>query len=387
MAETTADILIPLKCHAMFRHTIPVGRVFGISVDASYSCFVLVGLLTWISAVSYYPSEFQDWSAVEYWCIGFLSAILLFVSVLIHELGHSVVAKSFGLSVPRIRLFVFGGISELAAEPRSAAAEFCIAALGPIVSFALAALFWEIEPLLTSEPLFGVAKYLAYSNLMLGVFNLIPGFPLDGGRVLRAIVWQATGNDRRATTIAALAGRLVGLVLVFMGVWQVLLGNLIGGMWTALIGWFLESAAQSQLRQSVLKAALADHKVVEAMTRDFPEVSGNLNLQDLVDRHVLRSGFRYFVVGGESGTIGLLTLDAIQRLPRSEWPVTKAAQVMKPLQRLAATRPGAGLWSALEKMARDGVNDLPLVEDQGIVGMLTRRDIVHYLQVLRAFAR
>ena len=372
----------------MFRHTIPIGRIFGISIDLDYSWFLLVGLLTWILAVTYYPSEFHGWSGGEYWLMGFVTAILLFVSVLIHELGHSVVAQHFGLSVPRITLFVFGGVSEIAAEPQSAAAEFWIAAVGPIVSFALAAFCWEIEPLLvSSEPLFGVAKYLAYLNFILGLFNLIPGFPLDGGRVFRAIVWRVTGKYRRATAIAALAGRFIGFLLIFLGVWQVLTGNLIGGMWTAFIGWFLESAAQSQLQQDVIKALLADHKVTEAMTRDFPEVSGEVTLQDLVDRHVLPSGARYFVVDGENGTVGLITLEAIQHVPRSEWPVTKAAQVMKPLQRLASTRPDAELWSALEKMGRDGIKHLPVVEDQGIVGMLSREDIVHYLQVLRAFAR
>src|SRR5215469_6306211 len=334
----------------MFRHTIPIGRIFGISIDLDYSWFLLLGLLTWILAVSYYPSEFQNWRTADYWLMGFLTAIMLFVSVLIHELGHSVVAKNYGLSVPRITLFVFGGVSEIAAEPPSATAEFWIAVVGPIVSFALAAFFWEIEPLLvSSEPLFGVAKYLAYLNFILGVFNLIPGFPLDGGRVFRAIVWRVTGKYRRATAIAALAGRFIGFFLIFVGVWQVLKGSLIGGVWTAFIGWFLESAAQSQLQQDVVKALLADHKVVEAMTRDFPAVSGEVTVQDLVDRHVLPSGARYFAVDGENGTVGLVTLEALQQVPRSEWPVTKTAQVMLPLDRVASTRPDAKLWSALEK--------------------------------------
>jgi len=202
----------------MFRHTIPIGRIFGISVDLDYSWFLLVGLLSWMLAVSYYPAEFPGWSAGQYWFIGFITALMLFVSVLIHELGHSVVAKRFGLAVPRIVLFIFGGISEIAAEPLSAGAEFWIAIVGPIVSFALAAFFWELEPLLaSSQPLYAVAKYLATLNLILGIFNLIPGFPLDGGRVLRAMIWRLTGQYRRATSIAALTGRFIGFALIFFG--------------------------------------------------------------------------------------------------------------------------------------------------------------------------
>jgi len=372
----------------MFRHTIPIGKIFGISIDLDYSWFLLLGLLTWILAVSYYPSEFRYWSSGEYWLMGFLTAILLFVSVLIHELGHSLVAKHLGLFVPRITLFVFGGVSEISAEPPSATAEFWIAVVGPLVSFALAAFFWEIEPLVaTSQPPFALVKYLAYLNFILGLFNLIPGFPLDGGRVFRAIVWRITGQYRRATAIAALVGRFIGFLLIFMGVWQVLTGALVGGLWLAFIGWFLESAAQSQLQQDVVKALLADHKVMEAMSRDLPAVSGEVTIQDLVDRHILPSGASYFAVDAGNGAVGLVTVEAIRRVPRSEWPVTKAAQVMLPLQKLTSTHPDAKLWSALEKMGRDGVNQLPVVEDQGIVGMLSREDIVHYLQILRAFAR
>ncbi len=371
----------------MFRHSIPIGRIFGISVDLDYSWFLLVGLLSWMLAVSYYPAEFPNWSAGEYWLMGFITALMLFVSVLIHELGHSVVAKRFGLAVPRIVLFIFGGISEIAAEPPSAGAEFWIAIVGPIVSFALAAFFWEIEPLLAnSQPLYALAKYLATLNFILGIFNLVPGFPLDGGRVLRAIIWRFTGQYRRATSIAALTGRFIGFALIFLGVWQALRGNFIGGLWTAFIGWFLESAAGSMLQQEVLKSLLGGHKVMDAMQRDFPQVPGDATLQSLVDEYILPGKTRYFVVNSD-GTAGLVTLSSIQKVPRSEWPNTTASQVMVPLQRLDSTRPDAVLWSALEKMGRDGVNQLPVVEGSGIVGILSREDVVHYLRVLQAFAR
>jgi Zn-dependent protease len=372
----------------MFRHTIPIGRIFGISVDLDLSWFLLIGLLTWMLAVSYYPTEFHGWTVGQYWVMGFVTALMLFVSVLVHELGHSVVAKGYGMSVPRIVLFIFGGVSEISAEPPSAAAEFWIAIVGPVVSFVLAAFFWEIEPLFAWSPqLFALVKYLAYLNLILGVFNLIPGFPLDGGRVFRAVVWRFTGKYRRATAIAATTGRFLGFALIFLGVWQALTGNFISGLWTAFIGWFLESAAGSQLQMEILKSVLGDHKVYDAMKQDFPRVPADTTLQTLVDHYVLPGTGRYFVVNTPSGFAGLVTLDSIRKVPRSDWPVTAAAQVMVPLQSLDSTRPDAILWSALEKMGRDGVNQLPVVDGNGIVGILSREDVVHYLHVLQAFAR
>ncbi len=370
----------------MFRHTIPIGRVFGISIDLDYSWFLVVGLLAWMLAVSYYPAQFRGWTPAEYWLMGMITAVMLFVSVLIHELGHSVVAKRFGLSVPRITLFVFGGVSEIAAEPPSAAAEFWIAVIGPVMSLILAAFFWEIEPLVAwSQPLFGLAAYLALLNLILAVFNLIPGFPLDGGRVFRAIVWRFTGKYRRATMIAAVVGRFMGFALIFVGVAEILSGNFIGGLWTAFIGWFLDGAAATQVRQEALYTVLGEHKVLDAMRRDFPGVSGDVTLQELVDKYLLPAGARYYVVRDLNGGAGLVTLADIRKVARADWPTTKASQVMVPLAKLSSTQPGAALWSAFEKMGRDGVNQLPVLEGNGIVGVLSREDILHYLRLLQDF--
>lgn len=369
------------------RHSIPIGRVFGITLDLDYSWFLIVGLLTWLLAMSYYPAEFPGWSAAEYWLMGLVTAVLLFASVLIHELGHSVVAKHYGLEVPRITLFIFGGVSQIATEPLNAAAEFWIAIVGPLVSFALAAFFWEIEPLAAgSQPAFALVQHLALLNLILAIFNLIPGFPLDGGRVLRSILWKVTGRYRRATSIAAVTGRFFGFLLIFAGVWQIFFGNFISGLWVAFIGWFLESAAGSQLQQEMLKSLLGDHKVLDAMKRDFPEVPGSMTLQELVDEHIFTHGFRAFMVDDAPGAAGMVTLAGIRSVPRSEWRTTRAAQVMIPLDKLATVRPDERLWSALQEMGRDGVNQMPVVEGRGVVGVLSREDIVDYLQVLRVFA-
>ncbi len=370
------------------RHSIPVGRISGISIDLDYSWFLILGLLAWMLAVGYYPAEFPHWERSEYWLLGIATALMLFASVLIHELAHSMVAKSFGLSVPRITLFIFGGVSQIAAEPSSAAVEFWIAVAGPLTSFVLAAIFWLIAPhLAASPPLYAFAKYLAYINFILGLFNLIPGFPLDGGRVFRAIVWRITGKYQRATTIAATTGRFFGFLLIFLGVWQVLAGNLINGLWIAFIGWFLESAAGSQLQTEVVRSLLGQHKVLDAMKHDFVQVPGDVPLQEIIDKHILTGGTRYLLVNSNGGPAGMVTISGIGKVPRSEWPTTTASQVMVPIQELATTRPDAGLWTALEEMGRDGVNQLPVVDGGKVVGIVSRDDVLHYLRVLQAFAR
>jgi Zn-dependent protease/CBS domain-containing protein len=370
----------------VFRHAIPIGRIFDISIDLDYSWFLIVGLFGWMLAVSYFPAEFPAATRGQDWAMGFVASIMLFVCVLIHELGHSVLAQLYGLRVPRITLFLFGGVSQIAAEPGSPGQEFWIAAIGPIVSFALAAFFWEIEPLLAlSSPWQAVAACLAIMNLVLAIFNLIPGFPLDGGRILRAALWRATGRYQGATTAAAITGRLVGFLMIAFGIWEMFRGALIDGLWVAFIGWYLESAAGSQLQRESTRALIGQHRVADAMRRDFPRIPGDIPLQSLVDHFVLSESNRYFVVSGGITGEGLVTLSTIRAVPREAWPATTAAQVMIPAAELDTT-PDAGLWAALEKMGRDGVNQLPVVEDSRIIGILSREDILQYLRVLETFA-
>jgi Zn-dependent protease len=370
----------------MFRHAIPVGRIFGITVDLDYSWFLILALLTWILAVNYFPTEYQAGSTGLYWLMGFVTAVLLFLSVLIHELGHSIVAQNYGLRVPRITLFLFGGVSQMAAEPPSAGAEFWIAVVGPLVSIALAALFWELEPLFSGYPAgYEVVHYLAILNFILAIFNLIPGFPLDGGRVLRSLLWKATGAYQKATSIAATTGRFIGFVLIFLGVWDVVQGALIDGVWIAFIGWYLESAASSQLQMEGARQLIGSHRVADAMQRDFPRVPGGVTLAELVRQFVLTGRNRYFVVYGMEGA-GLLTLRRIERVPRQEWDTMRAEQAMIAPARLDTTTPSTGLWEALEKMGRDGVNQLPVVQAGEVVGILSREDILHYLRMLQVFA-
>jgi Zn-dependent protease/CBS domain-containing protein len=370
----------------MFKHGIPIGRILGISIDLDYSWFPIVGLLAWMLAASYFPAEYPDWGAGEYWALGITTAVMLFGSVLIHELAHSVAARHYGIPVPRITLFLFGGVSQIASEPPSPGSEFWIAAVGPLTSLALAAFFWEIEPLCRPQPALALVSYLAWLNLILALFNLIPGFPLDGGRVFRALVWRATRNYDRATYAAAMAGRFFGFVFILWGVWQALTGNVGSGIWIAIIGWFLESAASSHLRQASFRTLLEGHRVLDAMQRNFLQVPGEVSLQELADRGLAPTGVQFAIVTSGAAAAGMVTVGAIRQIPRENWGSTTAAQIMVPFQRLATTQPDAVLWSALEKMGRDGVNQMPVLEGNGVVGILSREDVLHYLSGLRALS-
>jgi len=370
----------------MSRHGIPIGRLFGISIDLDYSWFLIVALLTWMLAASYYPTQFPGWTAAVYWGIGLATALLLFVSVLVHELAHSLVAQRYGIPVPRITLFLFGGVSQIATEPPSAASEFWIAIAGPVTSLAIAAICWEIEPLFTGTQLvFALVEYLAILNLMLALFNLIPGFPLDGGRVFRAIIWKTTHNYHRATVAAGMSGRFFGFLLIFLGIWQALAGEIAGGIWIVVIGWFLESAAGSQLQQESVKSILGSHTVADAMQKDFPRVEGDVSVQELMDKYLARSNAHAVVVMAPDGTAGVVTLAALRNMPREMWPYTMASQAMTPLRVAETTQPSAILWTALERMGRGGANQLPVVDETGVVGILSREDILHYLSLLQHF--
>lgn len=368
----------------MTRHNIPLGRILGISIGVDYSWFVIFTLLTWMLAGSYYPAEFKDWPPPLYWFMGAVTTIIFFVCVLLHELGHSVVALRYNIPVRSITLFLFGGVAQIGADPPSAIAEFLTAIAGPLVSLALAVCFYSVQPMVSGmEPLLGLAKYLAYINLAVVLFNLIPGYPLDGGRVFRAIVWAITKNMRRATFIAANVGRFFAFLFILAGVWQMFHGNFGGGLWIACIGWFLDNAASAQVQQVMFQGLLAGHRVSQAMSTHCATVPADLTLQQLVDEHILGSGQRCFLVNRDDNTVGLMTLHRVKEVPRPEWATTSAAQVMLPLEQVKCIDPDAELWVALQEMDRDGVNQMPVTRDHRVIGMLRREDVITFLSTLR----
>jgi Zn-dependent protease/CBS domain-containing protein len=365
-------------------HNIPLGRILGISIGLDYSWFLIFGLLTWMLAGSYYPAEFKNWPPLLYWFMGAATAILFFASVLLHELGHSVVALRFHVPVRSITLFIFGGVAQIGGELPSAKVEFLVAIAGPIVSMLLAVLFTMAQAAVSGiQPLWGLFKYLALINFSLAIFNLIPGFPLDGGRVFRALVWAATKDMRRATLVAANAGRLFGFLFIFIGVWKIFNGDFGGGVWIAFIGWFLDNAASAQVHQAMFQGLLAGHTVSQAMSSHSATVPADLTLQQLVDEHILGGGQRCFLVTRDADTVGMITLHRIKEVPRHDWATTSAAQVMLPLKQLKRIDPDTQLWIALQQMDRDGVNQLPVTRDNHVFGMLSREGVITFLRTLQ----
>jgi Zn-dependent protease len=364
--------------------TIPLGRVLGIPIGVHYSWFAILVLFTCTLAAGYFPAEFPGWSALTYWILGALTTILLFVAVLLHELGHAVVALHYQVPVRGISLFLFGGVAQMDEEPPAPAAEFWIAIAGPLVSLVLAAALGLLRAAVPGmSPLLALAEYLAFVNVTLALFNLIPGFPLDGGRVFRAVVWAVTHDLRRASVIAANLGRGVALLFVVAGIWQVIGGNMATGLWIAFVGWFLETAARAEVRRQQTQGLLAGHSASEVMEPDQAAVPPGTTLQQLVDRYVLVTGARSFVIEGDEHAVGLLTLHQIKGVPRAEWPTTPVARIMTPAARVKSVRPDSELWMALQQMDREGVVQLPVVANGQILGMLTREGIARFQRTLR----
>jgi len=365
------------------KQNIYLGRLIGIPVSIDYSWFFIFVLLTWMLATSYFPAEFKDWSPVLYWVIGAITSILLFVSVLLHELGHSIVAIKYKIPVREITLLVFGGVSQISGEPRSAMAEFWIAIAGPFVSFFLSALFYLILPLISGiEVVYSIVKYLAYINIILGIFNLIPGFPLDGGRILRAIIWGITHNMRKATVIAGNVGRIIAFLFIYFGIMEIFAGRVADGLWIIFIAWFLESAATAQIQQQQLRSILTLHHVSEAMNRNFAVLLANMSIEELMKYHIIGAGRRSAIVEDVGTPVGLVTLHHIQKVPPEKWETTTVADIMLPLSESERINAADDLWKALEKMDYGGVNQLPVFENGQLVGVLTRENLVSFLKAI-----
>lgn len=363
---------------------ISLGRIFGIPLLLDYSWFLIFALLTWLLAAKYYPMEIRGWSTGMYWLLGAITAILLFVSVLLHELSHSVVAMQYKIKVRQITLFIFGGVSDIAGEPTKSSQEFWIAIAGPLLSFALAVVFYLLTFVVKgSAPLLALMKYMAFINLALGVFNLIPGFPLDGGRVLRSIVWAVSHNASRATTVAATVGRVFAWILIIWGVFQIFGGNLVNGLWIAFIGWFLESAAVQQSRQQAFHDMLDGHLVDEAMQSDMVTVSSETTIRELVDHHILGSGRRAFIVEHNGDKVGLLTMHAVRDVPKERWGAVTVHELMIPEAQIKTVEAHSPLWDAIVRMDQDGVNQLPVLQDKRIIGILSRESTMTFLRTLQ----
>lgn len=367
----------------MSRSSLTIGRIFGIPIKLHISWFLIFALTSWSLAIGYFPSRYPYWSAGLSWTVGLATSLLFFLSVLLHELAHSLVARARGVPIHDIVLFIFGGVAELTEEPKSAGTEFLMALVGPLTSFALAIAFvilW-LAARSSSEPLAALSMYLAGINASLGGFNLIPGFPLDGGRVLRAALWRVSGNLERATRWASGVGQAVAYLFILTGAFQILRGRWSEGLWIAFIGWFLDNAAQTSYRQIAFKQFLAGHKVQEVMTRECYPLSPGVTLETLVQDYILMLGHRCFPVVSEGRVLGLVSLPLLRSVRRSDWPQVTVEAVMVPMERMKALLPSDGLWQALEQMTTEHLDQLPVVENGQFIGTLTHDNILSFIRL------
>jgi Zn-dependent protease/CBS domain-containing protein len=371
----------------MLRSGIPVGKIFGISIRLHYSWFFIFALVTWALAGAYFPSAYPSWSLSTRIIAGIITSVLFFGSVLAHELMHSVVSQRQGIPVRSITLFIFGGVSQITEEPKQPKDEFRMAIAGPLTSLVIGGILfgiyfaWRNTDTVAVQFITAIAFWLGYINLALGVFNLIPGFPLDGGRVFRSILWWRSGNLRRATKISSNIGRVVGYLFILGGIWLIFTGYWINGIWLALIGWFLESAAIGSYRQLMLREMLKGHVASEVMSRDCSVVNPNTTINQLVHDNILTSGRRCFPVASDGRVLGLITLHNIKAVPRDLWNEKTVGETMTPFDDLKRVRPDEELSTVLRLLTENDINQVPVVQDNSIVGMIGRDNLISFIDV------
>lgn len=367
----------------MIRDGIPIGKAFGISLRLHYSWFIIFLLVTWTLTAGYFPSY---WSLANRIAAGIIASLLFFGSVLAHELMHSIIAQHQGIAVQSITLFIFGGVSQITEESRKASDELRMAIAGPLTSLVIGGIFlgiglWLRGGVGIGEFVGAITYWLGFINVLLAAFNLIPGFPLDGGRVLRSLIWWRSHDLRSATKIAANIGRATGYIFIFIGIFLIFQGDWLGGLWVAFIGWFLENAAVGSYRQLALHEVLQGHVASEIMTRDCPTVAPELSLEQLVNEYMLASGRRCFPVVHDNRVLGLVTVHNVKAIPRELWSKKTARDVMTPFDNLKWVRPDTDLSTVLRTLAEEDINQVPVVEDHTVVGMISRDSILSFIDI------
>ncbi|MCP1337368.1 site-2 protease family protein [Futiania mangrovi] len=369
----------------MFTHRLSLFRILGFEVRIDLSWLLIAALVTWSLAAGYFPTSLPGLDTRTYWTLGILGMAGLFLSLIIHEFSHSIVARMGGMKIEGITLFLFGGVAEMKDEPPSALTELVMAAAGPAASLVLAFLFWAVAaitgPGLIGEPGAALLLYLATINLVLALFNLVPAFPLDGGRMLRAWLWMRSGDIRKATRVAAGIGDAFGVFLVVVGIFNAFTGNVIGGLWLVLIGFFVRAAAAGAHQNVEMKTALSAGTVADFMTPDPVTVEAGLTLDTLVDRHILGQHHGAFPVLRDGRLVGLVESRQAGAVAREEWPRTRVADVMAPVTAENSAAPGDGAWEALQKMQTTRARRLLVVDQGRLMGLVSLSDIARYLML------
>jgi Zn-dependent protease len=340
---------------------------------------IVFGLITWLLSSRYFPQVTPDLPFVSYWVSGVMAALLLFASVAFHELAHSWVAQKYKLKIESITLFIFGGVAQLKGEPPHPRAEFWIAVAGPLSSFFLSALFFFLM-MSTGGGTKALFSYLTRLNLILGIFNLIPGFPMDGGRVLRSIIWGKKKDYFYATQKASSVGRGIALVMIFFGLFSIFTGSS-DGIWLIFIGWFLYSAAQASYQQATLQEILSGIKVKDIMVSEMQTLDPMMSLDEAVDHYFLKYGYGGFPVMDRGRFLGILTLKEVKNVPRQDWGRVKVSDVYVPHERRWEVSPEADVMKALELMIKEDKGRIIVVDRDQIVGLITRNGIARYVQI------
>lgn len=360
-----------------------IGRVFGIDVGVHWSWIFIFAIVTWSFATGVLDHFYPQWSDARRWIIGGLVAGVFFLSILAHELSHALVSNANRLPVRSITLFVFGGVANLTKEPPTAGLEFKIAIVGPLTSLALGAMFaagWAaLRPL--NDGVAGISANLALINGSLAVFNMLPGFPLDGGRVFRSIIWSRNNDRLRATRIASRVGEWIAYGIMGIGVVYTFFGSVFSGVWFLLIGFFLRNASSASYEQLLAESTLSGATVGDVMQRDVQQVAPDVSLYDLVHDYVLQRNARCFAVLGGGRFLGLISLTDARNRPKEEWATTTVYRAMTPANRLQTASPDDGIMNALRLMAMHDVHQLPVMRGNDVVGMVTRGEIMRFMQL------
>lgn len=369
----------------MFGTRFHIMNLFGFPVYVDLSWFIIVALITWSLAVGVFPAFIPGLQVAAYWWMGLAGALGLFVSIVLHELGHSLVARKYGIPMRGITLFIFGGVAEMSSEPDSPKVEFLVAIAGPVVSVVLAvALYWAgVAGAMVGAPaqVTGVLLYLGLINGVLVAFNIVPAFPLDGGRVLRSALWQWRGSLKWATRVTSSIGSGFGVVLILLGVYSVFLGNLIAGLWWFLIGLFLRSAAQMSYQQLLVRRALVGEPVSRFMQPHVQTVSPQVSLQELVDRYVLQYHYKMFPVVDEDRLRGCVSVQDVKTIPREEWPMHQVDEIVHACSEDNSISPNADALEAIEQMNRTGASRLMVVERGALLGIVSIRDLMRFISL------
>jgi Zn-dependent protease/predicted transcriptional regulator len=375
--------------HAQIR----LGRILGIEIGLHYS-WLIIALLITLSLSGQFHASNPAWSDFVIWLAAIATSFLFFLSIVAHELSHSLVARAHGLAVRSITLFALGGVSQTEKDSPDSRTEFWMAIAGPISSAIIGlgclgiawSLGWQ-PPQEPASPVAGVLVWLGYINVLLAAFNMIPGFPLDGGRVLRGIIWWFTNDRQRATNIAAQTGQVVAYFFIVVGLVRFFGGAGLGGLWISFIGWFLLDAARGTQAETGIAEMLRGVRVGDVMSRDNITVDGHTNIQTLADEHFLRSGRRCIIVAENGKVAGLITPNEVRRIPPARWPYTTVDEVMRALDELRSVTADTPVMTALEIMARDDVNQLPVLFNGILEGIVSRAHILQLLQTRTELGR